>query len=77
MTSEEPWGVEVVWQTPQMELNSLVGLGQEEAKNLALLLECPCSAFELLEEEALMNVGLSPMETRGNFLWTFGAAFSR
>ena len=54
-----------------MDLNSLVGLGQEEAENLTRLLECACSASELLEEETLVNAGLSPTGPEGNFLWTF------
>ena len=70
VTLREPWGIEVVWRTPLMDLNNLVGLGQKEAENLDHLLECPCSAFELLEEEALVNADLNPMELRGNFLWT-------
>ena len=77
MTSEEPWGVEVEWRTPRTDLNSPIGLGQEEVKNIVHLLECPCSASELLEEEALVNAGLNPMEPGGNFLWTFSMAFPR
>ena len=69
--------MEVAWRTPRTDLNSPVDLGQEEAKNLAHLLECPCSASELLEEEALVNVGLSLTELGGNFLWTFSMAFPR
>ena len=49
-----------------MDLNSSIDLGQEEAKNLVHLLECPCSASELLEEEALVNAGLSLTELGGN-----------
>ena len=51
MTSEKPWGVEALWQAPRMDLNGLVGLGNEEAENLTCLLKCACLAFELLEEE--------------------------
>ena len=70
VASKEPWGMEVAWQTPWTDLNSPISLRQEEAKNLAHLLECPCSTFELLEEEALVNAGLSPTKPGGNSLWT-------
>ena len=68
MASEEPWGMEVTWRTPRTDLNSSVGLGKEEAKNLAHLLEFPCLASELLEEEALVNADLNPVEPGGNSL---------
>ena len=77
MAVKEPWDVEVAWHTPRMDLNSLVGLGQEEAESLAHLLECPCSASELLEEEALVNADLSPMELEGDSLLDLSLAFSR
>ena len=69
--------MEVAWQVPRTDLNSPMGLGQEEAKNLTHLLECLCSASELLEEEALVNADLSPTELEGNSLWTFGMVISR
>ena len=59
VTSGEPWGFEVAWRAPQMDLNGLIDLGQEEAENLAHLLKCSCLASELLEEEALVNVDLN------------------
>ena len=70
MTLREPWGFEVAWRASQTDLNGPVGLRQEEAESLTHLLECPCLASELLEEEALVNVGLSPAEPGGNSLWT-------
>ena len=60
--------MEVAWQVPQTDLNNPVGLGQEEAENLTHLLECPCLASELLEEEALVNADLNLMKPRGNSL---------
>ena len=58
-----------------MDLNSPIGLGQEEAENLTRLLECACSTSELLEEESLVNAGLSPAESEGNpfglSIWSF------
>ena len=60
-----------------MNLNSLVSLGQEEAKSLACLLECPCLVFELLSEETLVNADLSPTKSRGNFLSDHSLAFLR
>ena len=71
VTFEKPWGVEALWQAPKTDLNSPVGLGEEEAENLTHLLECAYSAFELLEEETLVNPGLSRVEPEGNSLWTF------
>ena len=71
MSLEKPWGMEALWHAPRTDLNSPVGLGKEEAENLTRLLECACSAFELLEEETLVNAGLSPAEPEGNSLWTF------
>ena len=53
-----------------MDLNGPIGLSQEEAENLAHLLEFPCSASQLLEEEALVNASLSPTKLGGNSLWT-------
>ena len=75
MAIEEPWGFEAAWRTPRMDLNSLVGLGQEEAESLAHILECPSSASKLLEEETLVNASLSPMEPRGNFLLDLSLTF--
>ena len=69
--------MEAVWQVLWMDLNSPMGLGQDEVENLTHLLEYSCLASELLEEEALVNVGLSPMEPKGNSLWTFGMVILR
>ena len=77
VTAEEVWGFEVVWCTPRMDLNSPIGLGQEEAESLAHLLECPYSAFELLEEEALVNASLSSTKLGGNSLLVLSLAFLR
>ena len=63
--------MEALWQAPKMDLNSPIGLGKEEAESLTRLLECACSTSELLEEETLVNVELSPTEPGGNSLWTF------
>ena len=62
---EEPWSFEVAWHTPWMDLNCPVSLGQEEAESLAHILECSSSAFELLEEETLVNVNLILVEPGG------------
>ena len=67
-----PWDFEVAWRTPRTDLNSPVGLEQEEAKNLACLLKCLCLVFELLHEEALVNASLSLVEPRGNSCSNFG-----
>ena len=72
---EEPWGFEVAWRTPRTDLNSPIGLGQEEAESLAHILECPSSAFELLEEETLVNVGLSLEEPEGNSILDLSLIF--
>ena len=66
VTTIVPWNFEVAWRTPRMDLNSSIGLEQEEAESLAYLLECPCSIFELLSEETLVNADLSPTEPEGN-----------
>ena len=60
-----------------MDLNSSMGLGQDEVENLTHLLECSSLASELLEEEALVKAGLSPMEPRGNSLWASGIVILR
>ena len=77
MAVEEPWGFEVSWRTPQTDLNSLVDLGQEEVESLTHILGCPSSAFELLEEETLVNAGLNLVELKGNSLLDLSLAFSR
>ena len=69
--------MEASWQAPQTDLNSPMGLGQKEAENLTRLLECACLASKLLEEETLVNVGLSPAELGGNSLWTFDMVVSK
>ena len=75
MTSKKSWGAEALWQAPRTDLNSSVGLGQEEAEILTHLLECVCLASELLEEETLVNAELSPVEPKGNpfglSIWSF------
>ena len=77
VATEEPWGFKVAWHTPRTDLNRLVGLGKAEAESLVHILRCSSSAFELLEEETLVNAGLNPTEPGGNSLLDLSLTFSK